>query len=118
MHDNAPQDGEFWTDERCFIRELINEATQPGASLARCRVTPGTLTQKHSLSVNEWYVILSGSGTVHIGAAQAAHVASGETVFIPAGVSQQIRNTGSCDLIFHCLCMPRFETDCYRNLEA
>lgn len=108
---------EFWTEERCFIRELVNDPAQPAASLAHCRVTPGVLTQRHRLSVQEWYVILHGEGLMQVGDTAPYRVAAGDTVTIPAGVAQQIRNTGHTDLTFHCLCMPRFSDDCYENLE-
>ncbi|MEL6869739.1 MAG: cupin domain-containing protein [Pseudomonadota bacterium] len=109
---------EFWTDERCFITELINATSHPGASLARCRVTPGTLTQKHALDVDEWYVLLSGEGQIFVGGAPGYAVTGGDTVHIPRGQAQQIRNTGTVDLVFECLCMPRFTADAYRNLET
>ncbi|MEN7342539.1 MAG: cupin domain-containing protein [Pseudomonadota bacterium] len=109
---------EYWTDERCFITEWVNDPRHPGASLARARVTPGTLTQNHALSVHEWYIIESGQGEMHLGGKPAFLVYAGDVVDIPAGTSQQIRNTGDIDLIFQCLCMPRFEPACYQSLEA
>ena len=118
MHSHDAKPGEVWTDERCFIRELINDPAQPAASLARCRVTRGTLTQKHALSVAEWYVVLSGSGTMHVGDAPPFAIAAGDVVTIPPNTSQQVRNSGDSDLEFECLCIPRFTADCYRSLEA
>ena len=38
-------------------------------------------------------------------------------VRIPAGVRQRIRNTGPTDLVFLCICTPRFEQSAYRELE-
>jgi mannose-6-phosphate isomerase-like protein (cupin superfamily) len=38
-------------------------------------------------------------------------------VVIPAGVSQQIQNEGQGDLVFYCICTPRFTPDCYEPLE-
>ena len=108
---------EFYTSERCYITELVNDPTQPAASLARCRVTPGTLTQKHRLSVAEWYVILAGDGEMSLGDAPAFPVTRDDVVAIPAHTAQQIRNTGAADLIFHCLCVPAFTPNCYQNLE-
>ncbi|MEM7765505.1 MAG: cupin domain-containing protein [Pseudomonadota bacterium] len=108
---------EFWTDERCFITELVNVESLPNASLARCRVEPGTLTQKHALTVREWYVIIAGTGEMFVGDARSFPVAPGDVVDIPANTSQQIHNTGEHDLVFHCLCMPRFSETCYRSLE-
>lgn len=109
---------EVWTDERCFITELINDDSHAGASLARCRVTPGTLTQNHSLTVDEWYVLLEGEGMMYLGSNSPFRVCPGDTVHIPAGTAQQIRNTADVDLVFHCLCMPRFVPESYRSLET
>ena len=41
----------------------------------------------------------------------ALHIAAGDVVVIPAGVSQSIRNPGPRDLVFHCVCTPRFTPD-------
>ena len=35
----------------------------------------------------------------------------------PAGTAQRITNTGESDLIFLCVCMPRFTPDSYESLE-
>ena len=37
---------------------------------------------------------------------------------MPANVSQKITNTGDSDLIFPCICTPRFEPSCYLDLET
>ncbi len=44
-------------------------------------------------------------------------VKSGDFVLIPAGISQRIENTGTRDLIFECICLPRFTKDAYESLE-
>lgn len=108
----------IFTAERCFIRELVNSVQHPHASLAHCRVEPGVLTERHRLSVDEWYVLLSGRGEMSLGDATPFEVVAGDTLFIPAGTPQQIRNTGDDDLCFHCLCQPRFTPACYQGLES
>jgi len=40
----------------------------------------------------------------------------GDVVVIPAGVSQQIVNCGARDLVFYCICSPRFTPECYEAL--
>lgn len=109
--------GEQYTRERCYIRELVNEPGRPGASVAHCRVAPGVLTERHALSVDEWYLVIAGSGEMHLGEDAPFEVTAGDTVAIPAGLPQQIRNTGAGDLCFHCLCMPRFTAAAYTPLE-
>jgi len=113
----AGNTGEFWIRERCYIRELINDPLIPDFSLAETRVEPGVKTELHKLDVNEWYVIRSGQGRMEVGAAPSFDVTPGDFVTIPAGVSQRIENTGSGDLIFECVCLPRFTTDAYHSLE-
>jgi mannose-6-phosphate isomerase-like protein (cupin superfamily) len=109
---------EHFTSERCFIAELLNDANQPTCSIARARVGPGVTTQLHCLDgVTERYVILSGTGRVEVGGASGAAVAPSTIVHIAAGVSQRITNTGTEDLIFLCVCTPRFTVQAYRSLE-
>ena len=114
----ADSQGEFYTAERCYIMELFNTPDCPHSSIARARVKPGVTTQLHSLTgVREVYVIESGEGIVEIDGKQA-RVAVGDRVDIPAGTPQRITNTGKGDLIFLCLCVPRFTPENYQNLET
>ena len=113
----AGSEEEFWTDERCYIFERINADSIPDFSLADSRIEPGVTTELHSLSVREWYYIVSGTGMMEVGGAPAIPVGPGDTVEIPAGVSQRIANTGDTDLLLQCVCLPRFTPDCYRSLE-
>lgn len=106
------------TRERCYIRELLNDPGMPQASLAECRVETGVTTELHRLSVAEWYVIGRGRGRMEIGGGLPFEVSAGDVVSIPAGASQRIRNTGAGDLVFHCLCTPRFTPACYEALES
>ena len=109
---------EVWTNERCFITELMNDPAIPEVSLAQCRVPPGTTTQLHKLSVKEWYVIGKGSGLMDLNSAVPFEVGPGDTVAIAAGTPQRITNTGTADLVFQCVCIPRFTPECYESLEA
>jgi len=108
---------ETWTTERCYIAELLNHEQTPEVSIARTRVEPGVTTALHSLSVAEWYVIETGTGLMTVGTATPVKVAAGDVVTIPRGVAQTIRNDGDCDLIFLCICTPRFSLECYTSLE-
>ncbi len=108
---------EFWTGERCYIRELINTESIPDFSLADSRDEPGVVTELHSLSVREWYYIVHGTGLMEVGGGPQIEVGPGDTVEIPAGVSQRIHNTGDDDLLLQCVCLPRFTPDCYVSLE-
>ncbi len=113
----ASGQGEFWTDERCFITELHNDDASPEASLAIARVEPGITTQLHRLDgVCERYVVREGEGIVEVdGVKQLLRV--GDQAVIPAGAAQRIENTGPGQLVFYCLCTPRFVPSSYVNLE-
>lgn len=108
---------EFPTRERCHILELLNDPRVPRVSLARCRVEPGTTTELHRLSVDEWYVVERGRGLMEVGSAPAFEIGPGDAVAVPAGAPQRVTNTGSGDLVFQCVCLPRFRPECYEALE-
>lgn len=107
---------EFYTDEGCYITELLNTDASPQVSIAIARVTPGTTTQLHALhKVHETYVLRSGSGIMEVDG-QRHPVESGDQIAIGANISQRITNTGDRDLEFYCICVPRFTPDCYLEL--
>jgi mannose-6-phosphate isomerase-like protein (cupin superfamily) len=107
---------EHLTRERCFIAEIWNDESDPEVSVARARVAPGVTTELHSLDVDERYVIAAGHGVVEVGDLQQA-VEPGDVVVIPAGAPQRITNDGDEDLVFYCVCSPRFRQHGYRALE-
>ena len=106
------------TSERCWILESYNTPQDPGTSIARARLQPGVTTAWHKVEGTvERYILVQGRGRVEVGDDPAAEVASGDVVIIPAGVRQRIANIGQTDLIFYCVCTPRFEQRNYRALE-
>jgi mannose-6-phosphate isomerase-like protein (cupin superfamily) len=108
---------EFATRERCCILEVANDAADPAASIARARVAPGVTTEWHRLDgVDERYVLLEGRGRVELGRDFVQDVGPGDVVRVPAGVAQRISNTGAGDLLFYCVCTPRFTPGCYTAL--
>ena len=108
---------EFYLDEGCYIVELHNTDTDAGCSIARARVEPGVTTELHCLrDIVERYVIVSGRGVVEVDGQPPAEVAVMDVVIIPANHSQRIRNTGDSDLVFLCVCTPRFAAEKYIQL--
>lgn len=104
------------TPERCAIAE--NYST-PAVSIAKATVKPKTQTRTHHLKqVEEIYIITAGKGIVEVGSLKPTEVGVGDVVVIPPGVSQKITNTGEADLVFYCVCTPRFTADCYVDEEA
>ena len=108
---------EVYTTERCYIAEILNEPEYPEVSVARARVNPGVTTCLHTVSVLEWYVIQSGTGRMYLGDDEPFLVDPGDVVAIPQDVSQKIENTSNEDLVFLCVCAPRWTPDCYSDLE-
>lgn len=117
MADESKPKPEMWSDERCFITELLNKAELPDVSVARTRVEPGVTTELHALSVIEWYLIESGHGLMRVGHDKPYPVGPGDTIHIPANREQQITNTANVDLLFLCVCIPRFRPTVYTSLE-
>ena len=110
---------EFHTAEGCYITELRNTDEDATCSIARARVAPGNTTRLHCLEQTaERYVIISGNGLVTVGTGPATPVQAFDVIHIPPGTPQQISNTGSGDLVFLCICTPRFRQENYRDLEG
>jgi mannose-6-phosphate isomerase-like protein (cupin superfamily) len=110
---------EFHSTENVHILETWHSARDRAVSIARARLEPGKETETHLLrTTQERYLIGSGEGEVRIGTMKPRQVACGDVVFIPAGVSQSIRNTGETDLVFYCICTPPFDADNYLSLPS
>lgn len=110
---------QYFEAEGCWITEYWNTPRDDAVSIARARVEPGAVTRRHKLSgIAERYLILEGQGRATIGAGPAVEVAAGDVLLIPPGVTQCIANTGPGDLIFLAICTPRFQHDCYENVEC
>ena len=110
----ADQSKEFLTDEHCFILEVSNDPGDPDVSIARARVGPGVTTAWHRLDgIVERYVIVGGRGRVELGHMPPTLVGEGDVVRIPANVAQRITNVGGEDLVFFCVCTPRFTPTAY-----
>ncbi|HFD81412.1 MAG TPA: cupin domain-containing protein [Gammaproteobacteria bacterium] len=114
----ADEAGEYWFEEGCFVTEVSNHPGDPGLSVARIRVPPGTSTRRHCLEDTwERYLIVEGEGEVEVGGLEPTRVSVGDVVCIPPGTPQRIRCSDSGELVFYALCSPRFTPACYRDLE-
>ncbi len=110
---------QFSTIERCDINELLNSINDTQCSIAQACVAPGVTTQLHRVkNTIERYIILEGQGRVFINNASPEDVGHLDVVTIPSGVPQKIKNCGHTELVFLCICTPRFEQKNYINLEA
>ena len=108
---------EFFIEEGIFILENLNAPDDPAASIARARLPEGRQTRWHYLvGTVERYLIASGQGRVEVGDLPPTDVFPGDVVVIPAGTRQRIENTGKGDLVFFCVCTPRFRAENYREM--
>ena len=108
---------ESFIEENCFIAEILNDSTIPEVSVAKARVLPGTGTELHSLNgTHELYYILSGSGEMEMDGKTQGIVRQGDLVCILKNVPQRIKNPGPEDLIFLCICSPRFVSSNYQSI--
>jgi len=107
---------EFFTEEGCFITELYGTPDDEAVSVARARVEPGVETALHTLTVEERWLVLEGRGLMTLGDAPPFEIGHGSSVRIPAGTPQGVFNPGPSDLIFLCVCTPRFVPAAYREL--
>jgi len=107
---------EFYTEESCFITELLNKKDFCNFSIAQTRVKPGITTAIHKLrDTDEVYYVLSGKGEMEIGGEKTGIAAKGDLIFIPRNIKQRITNISDEDLIFLCICAPRFEQGNYES---
>ncbi len=108
---------EYFLDEGCHIVEVSNSPDDPGVSISRARVEPGVTTRWHLLEgIAERYAVVAGRGRVEVGDLPPRAVGPGDVVLIPPGCRQRIANTGNEDLVFFCVCTPRFVPAAYRDL--
>lgn len=105
---------EYFTDELCYIIEILNENIHPNLSIARARIEPGVTTKIHKLiDTVEYYYIIEGKGEVYLGNDFIKEIEVGDVVMIEPMMNQSIKNIGENDLIFICICTPRFENRNY-----
>lgn len=118
VHSAVGEKVEFLTGEGCFILEAWNDASDPAASVARARVPAGMTTQLHCLrGVVERYLVVAGKGMARAGDRGNIPLATGDVLVIPAGAPQRVEAIGEEDLLFYCVCTPRFTPECYEVLE-
>ena len=107
---------EQYFEEDCYITEIVNSDEFPTVSVSQAKVKPNVATVSHRLKdTDEKYYILSGTGKMEVGGKVIGNVQQGDMVIIPKDTYQRITNIGSGDLVFLCICTPRFEI---KNYEA
>ena len=105
---------EFVAGDNTRLRELLHpDRDYPfdgRYSLAHAVVEPGRTSHPHRLATNEVYYIISGAGVMHV-ADDAAAVAPGDAIEIPAGAVQWIKNIAAEPLVFLCIVDPAWRAE-------
>ncbi len=105
---------QFIAGDNSILREILNprkESLKLNYSLACAKVKPGKMTLKHRLKYSEVYFILKGKGIMYIDKEKKI-VNPCDTVYIPPGSIQCIKNIGQEDLEFLCIVDPAWVLDC------
>ncbi|MGF1507365.1 MAG: cupin domain-containing protein [Chloroflexi bacterium] len=91
-------------------RLLLDEATHPESQLAITwvDVQPGARQIPHSHTPEQVYVIVAGTGTMHLDG-QTFPVRRGDRVYIPSGAVHGITNTGETLLQYVSAAAPSFD---------
>jgi mannose-6-phosphate isomerase-like protein (cupin superfamily) len=106
------------TPERCYVAENYSSKDNK-VSIAIATVKPGVTTVAHHLEgIEEIYIITQGTGIIDIKGIEPTKVTVGDVIVIPKGTSQRIKNVGNCDLVFYCVCTPKFTQEQYFNDET
>lgn len=110
----------FTAGDGSRLREILNpekdRRLEIRYSLARASVAPGRQTIPHVLRHAEVYHILRGAGLMRVGR-ERRRIKAGDTVYIPPGSVQQVRNTGRRTLVFLCLVDPAWTPGCEKALK-
>lgn len=117
---NAREAEPFVAADLSEIRLLVDRANMgiASVSLAHATVAAGAETVWHRLEdTDEIYFVLSGHGLISVGD-ESREVGPGDTVWIPAGVPQKIRNLGPDPLAFLCACGPAYVPECDQQVRA
>jgi len=105
---------EIIANDGCRLRELLHPGKDGSGisySLALAWVDPGKSTYPHHLTgETEVYLILSGTGRMHIDN-ESADLKAGDAVVIPRGARQWIECTGPAALHFAALVSPPWRED-------
>ncbi len=110
----------FTAGDGSRLREILNPKKERCLkirySMAWASVPTGKETRSHVLRHAEVYHILCGTGIMRIGR-EWNKVKAGDTIYIPPGSVQQIRNVGRQPLSFICIVDPAWIPACEKILK-
>jgi len=104
----------FTAGDDTEIKEVLhpkNDGVNFGFSLAHASLQAGQSSKPHRLhGRSETYILQSGRGSAYIDGT-VYEMEAGDTLFIPAGAEQYIKNTGEAPLQFWCIVYPPWSAE-------
>lgn len=104
----------FLAGDHTVIKEILhpkNGDPKDNYSLAHASLAPGEQSLSHRLmTMSEVYFILSGKGRAYINE-ETFDLEVGDTLYICAGDTQWIKNTGDTTLNFLCIVSPPWQKE-------
>jgi len=99
---------EFVAGDATNLREILHPHKDPvkiGYSIAHAYLKPNKSSLPHRLNGSEVYHITAGTGTIYVDKNKQP-IQQGDTIYVPPGSLQFVKNTGDKDLIFICIVEP------------
>lgn len=115
LHDRVPLTPFY--EEKIIVPKGTPFNVDSVLNLGEVIVPPGIKTSKHTLGVNERYLVFGGPAAMFLDDVQH-FVTMGNIVHIPSGTIQSIKNTSLQPLRFYCLCTPPFTPDTYEGIKS
>jgi mannose-6-phosphate isomerase-like protein (cupin superfamily) len=104
----------FKAGDHTWLRELLhpkNDRVALNFSLAHAFLEQGECSLPHRLEASsETYFFLEGCGEISLDG-EVFSVGKFDTVLVPAGTLQSVKNTGDCPLTFLCIVSPPWSAD-------
>lgn len=104
---------EFIAGDATHLREILHPNNDPvkiGYSIAHAYIKPNKSSLPHRLTGSEVYHIIAGIGIIYIDESKQT-IQQGDTIYVPSGSLQSVKNTGDNDLIFICIVEPAWTAD-------
>lgn len=114
MHHKFTKSQCFKAGDHTWLRELLhpkNDQVPLSFSLAHAFLEQGECSLPHRLEASsETYFFLEGLGEISLDG-EVFSVEKFDTVLVPAGALQSVKNTGSGQLAFLCIVSPPWSAD-------
>jgi len=99
---------EFIAGDATHLREILHPKNDPiktEYSIAHAYIKPGEASLPHQLTGSEVYHIIAGEGIIYVDEENLT-ICQGDSVYVPPGSLQFLKNTGKENLTFICIVEP------------